>query len=51
MALGSYAVERKLKNGFDDIYAKFLLSIGYVLSFRTLRKKLGLKKRGTAKID
>ena len=42
MALGSYAVERKLKNGFDDIYAKFLLSIGYVLSFRTLRKKLGL---------
>ena len=42
MALGSYAVERKLKNGFGDIYAKFLLSIGYVLSFRTLRKKLGL---------
>ena len=42
MVLGSYAVKRKLKNGFDDIYAKFLLSIGYVLSFRTLRKKLGL---------
>ena len=42
MALGTYAVERKLNNGFDDIYAKFLLSIGYVLSFRTLRKKLGL---------
>ena len=42
MALGSYAVERKLKYGFDDVYAKFLLSIGYVLSFRTLRKKLGL---------
>ena len=37
-----YAAERKLKNGFDDIYAKFLISIGCVLSFRTLRKKLGL---------
>ena len=42
MFFGNIAAERKLKNGFDDIYAKFLLSIGYVLSFRTLRKKLGL---------
>ena len=44
MYLGDIAVERKLNKNFDDLLAKILLSIGYVLSFRTLRKKLGLQR-------
>ena len=42
--LGDIAVERKLNKNFDDFLAKILLSIGYVLSFRSLRKKLGLQR-------
>ncbi len=48
MKLGNYAVERKLNKDFDDILAKILLSIGYVLSFRALKKKLGLKNAQSA---
>lgn len=48
MYLGNIAAERKLEKGFDDIIAKVLLGIGWVLSFRTLRKKLGLSKAETA---
>ena len=44
MYLGDIAVERKLNKDFDDFFAKILLSIGYILSFRTLRKKLGLQR-------
>ncbi len=44
MFLGDIAVERKLNKNFDDFFAKILLSIGYILSFRTLRKKLGLQR-------
>ena len=44
MYLGDIAVERKLNKNFDDFFAKILLSIGYILSFRTLRKKLGLQR-------
>ncbi len=42
MILGNYAVDRKLYKNFDDILAKVLLSVGYLLSFRSMRKKLGL---------
>ncbi|MDA2970083.1 MAG: long-chain fatty acid--CoA ligase [Actinomycetota bacterium] len=48
MKLGNYAVERKLNKDFDDMVAKILLSIGYVLSFRALKKKLGLKNAQSA---
>ncbi len=44
MYLGDIAVERKLNKNFDDLLAKILLSIGYILSFRSLRKKLGLQR-------
>ena len=44
MFLGDIAVERKLNKNFDDSLAKILLSIGYILSFRSLRKKLGLQR-------
>jgi len=42
MILGNYAVDRKLYKNFDDVLAKALLSVGYLLSFRSMRKKLGL---------
>ena len=44
MYLGDIAVDRKLNKNFDDLLAKILLSIGQILSFRTLRKKLGLQR-------
>lgn len=48
MYLGYKGAERKLEKGFDDLLAKIYLSIGWLLSFRTLRKKLGLSKAETA---
>ena len=48
MFLGNIGAERKLKNGFNDTFANILISIGWVLSFRTLKKKLGLSKAETA---
>ena len=46
--LGNIAAERKLNKSFNDPLAKILLSIGWILSFRTLKKKLGLSKAETA---
>ena len=48
MYLGNIGAERKLKYGFNDVFANFLISIGWLLSFRTLKKKLGLSKAETA---
>ncbi len=48
MFLGNIGAERKLKNGFNDTFANILINIGWVLSFRTLKKKLGLSKAETA---
>ena len=48
MFLGNIGAERKLKYGFNDTFANILISIGWVLSFRTLKKKLGLSKAETA---
>ena len=48
MYLGNIASDRKLKYGFNDYIAKFLTFVGWVLSFRALKKKLGLSKAETA---
>ena len=48
MFLGNIAAERKLNKSFNDPLAKILLGIGWLLSFRTLKKKLGLSKAETA---
>ena len=48
MFFGNIGAERKLEKGFNDLFANFLISIGWVLSFRTLKKKLGLSKAETA---
>ena len=48
MFLGNIAAERKLNKSFNDSLAKILLGIGWLLSFRTLKKKLGLSKAETA---
>ena len=48
MFLGNIGAERKLKNGFNDTFENILITIGWVLSFRTLKKKLGLSKAETA---
>ena len=48
MFLGNFAAERKLNKSFNDPLAKILLGIGWLLSFRTLKKKLGLSKAETA---
>ena len=48
MYLGNIAAERKLKYGFNDFIARLLSFIGWVLSFRALKKKLGLSKAETA---
>ncbi len=40
--------KRKLEKDFNDPIAKILLGIGWLLSFRTLKKKLGLSKAETA---
>ena len=48
MFLGNIAAERKLNKSFNDPLAKILLGVGWLLSFRTLKKKLGLSKAETA---
>ena len=48
MFLGNIAAERKLNKSFNDPLAKILRGIGWLLSFRTLKKKLGLSKAETA---
>ena len=48
MFLGNIAAERKLNKNFNDPLARILLGIGWLLSFRSLKKKLGLSKAETA---
>src|SRR5210317_1427697 len=48
MILGNIGAERKLKYGFNDLLANILIKVGWVLSFRALKKKLGLSKAETA---
>ena len=48
MYFGNKGADRKLEKGFNDLFANFLISIGWILSFRTLKKKLGLSKAETA---
>ncbi len=48
MYLGNIAAERKLNRNFNDPIANILLKIGWLLSFRSLKKKLGLSKAETA---
>lgn len=44
LKLGNLATERRINKSFDDLLAKGLLFIAHILSFRTLKKKLGLSK-------
>ena len=44
LKLGNIATDRRINNSFDDLLAKVLLFIANILSFRTLKKKLGLSK-------
>ena len=44
LKLGNIAADRRINNSFDDLLAKVLLFIAHILSFRTLKKKLGLSK-------
>lgn len=44
LKLGNLATERRINKSFDDLLAKGLLLIAHILSFRTLKKKLGLSK-------
>ena len=44
LKLGNIATDRRINNSFDDLLAKVLLFIAHILSFRTLKKKLGLSK-------
>ncbi len=44
LKLGYIATERRINNSFDDLFSKVLLFIAHILSFRTLKKKLGLSK-------
>ena len=44
LKLGYLASERRINNSFDDVLAKVLLFIANILSFRSLKKKLGLSK-------
>ena len=44
LKLGNIATERRINKSFDDLLAKVLLFIANILSFRTLKKKLGLSK-------
>lgn len=44
LKLGYLATERRMNNSFDDVLAKVLLFIANILSFRSLKKKLGLSK-------
>ena len=44
LKLGNIATERRLNKSFNDLIARILLLIAHILSFRTLKKKLGLSK-------
>ncbi len=44
LKLGNIATNRRLSKSFDDVPSKILLFIANVLSFRSLKKKLGLSK-------
>jgi long-chain acyl-CoA synthetase len=44
LKLGNIATERRLNKSFNDLTARILLLIAHILSFRTLKKKLGLSK-------
>ena len=44
LKLGNLATERRINKSFDDFLAKGLLLVAHILSFRTLKKKLGLSK-------
>ena len=44
LKLGNIATERRLNRSFNDLIARILLLIAHILSFRTLKKKLGLSK-------
>ena len=44
LKLGNIATERRINKSFDDLLAKGLLLLAHILSFRTLKKKLGLSK-------
>ena len=44
LKLGYLATERRINNSYDDVLAKVLLFIANILSFRSLKKKLGLSK-------
>jgi len=48
MYFGNLGAERKIKKGFDDKVAQIYIGIGWLLAFRTLKKKLGLSKAETA---
>ena len=48
MYFGNLGAERKLEKGFYDLIAKIFIGIGWLLAFRTLKKKLGLSKAETA---
>ena len=44
LKLGNIATERRINKSYDDLLAKFLHFIAHILSFRSLKKKLGLSK-------
>ena len=44
LKLGNLATERRINKSFDDLLAKGLLLLAHILSFRTLKEKLGLSK-------
>ena len=43
MYFGNMGAERKLEKGFNDKIAQIYIGIGWLLAFRTLKKKLGLR--------
>lgn len=48
MYFGNLGAERKIEKGFNDKVAQIYIGIGWLLAFRTLKKKLGLSKAETA---
>jgi len=44
LKLGNIATERRINKSYDDLLAKCFHFIAHILSFRTLKKKLGLSK-------
>ena len=44
LKLGNIATERRINKSYDDLLAKSFHFIAHILSFRTLKKKLGLSK-------